>query len=104
VPYRAKGIPVLRIPCPALRYAAALLSIVLVGCGSSTPAASSISPIRAGQAGTPAIEATIGKIARPKTVRIVPDMPKTRSGKIMRRVLKAQELGIDPCDITTIEE
>src|SRR5436309_1888019 len=34
-----------------------------------------------------AIEAQIGKIARPKNVWIVPDMPKTRSGKIMRRVI-----------------
>ena len=28
----------------------------------------------------------------------------TRSGKIMRRLLKAQELGLDPGDITTLEE
>src|SRR5207245_2881069 len=34
-----------------------------------------------------AIEKEIGKIARPKNVWIVPDMPKTRSGKIMRRVI-----------------
>jgi acetyl-CoA synthetase len=34
-----------------------------------------------------AIETEIGKIARPKNVWIVPDMPKTRSGKIMRRVI-----------------
>ena len=34
-----------------------------------------------------AIETHIGKIARPKNVYIVPDMPKTRSGKLMRRVL-----------------
>jgi acetyl-CoA synthetase len=34
-----------------------------------------------------AIETVIGKIARPKNVWIVPDMPKTRSGKIMRRVI-----------------
>jgi len=33
--------------------------------------------------------ADIGKIARPRKVWIVPDMPKTRSGKIMRRVLGA---------------
>jgi acetyl-CoA synthetase len=31
-------------------------------------------------------------------------LPKTRSGKIMRRLLKAQELGLDPGDITTLEE
>ena len=30
----------------------------------------------------------LGKIARPKTVIIVPDLPKTRSGKIMRRILR----------------
>jgi acetyl-CoA synthetase len=29
---------------------------------------------------------------------------KTRSGKIMRRVLKAQELGLDPGDVSTIDE
>jgi acetyl-CoA synthetase len=33
------------------------------------------------------IDREIGKIARPKNVWIVPDMPKTRSGKIMRRVI-----------------
>jgi acetyl-CoA synthetase len=31
-------------------------------------------------------------------------LPKTRSGKIMRRVLKAKEMGIDPGDISTLEE
>jgi acetyl-CoA synthetase len=31
-------------------------------------------------------------------------LPKTRSGKIMRRVFKAVVLGRDPGDITTIEE
>jgi len=35
------------------------------------------------------LETVIGKIARPRNVRVVPDMPKTRSGKIMRRVLAA---------------
>jgi len=34
-----------------------------------------------------AIEVEIGKIARPTNVWIVADMPKTRSGKIMRRVI-----------------
>src|SRR5215468_7571396 len=34
-----------------------------------------------------AIQTLIGPIARPKNVWIVPDMPKTRSGKIMRRVI-----------------
>jgi len=49
-----------------------------------------------------AIETTIGKIARPKQVRVVPDMPKTRSGKIMRRVLAAISNSMDTGDVTTL--
>jgi acetyl-CoA synthetase len=49
-----------------------------------------------------AIETTIGKIARPKDVRIVPDMPKTRSGKIMRRVLAAISNTMNVGDVTTL--
>ncbi len=51
---------------------------------------------------TQTIETMIGKIARPKTVQIVPDMPKTRSGKIMRRVLAAISNRMDTGDITTL--
>jgi acetyl-CoA synthetase len=49
-----------------------------------------------------AIETEIGKIARPSAVRIVPDMPKTRSGKIMRRVLASISNTLDVGDITTL--
>jgi acetyl-CoA synthetase len=51
---------------------------------------------------TAAIETMIGKIARPKHVYIVPDMPKTRSGKIMRRVLAAISNTMDIGDVTTL--
>src|SRR5947199_9399667 len=51
---------------------------------------------------THTIETMIGKIARPKTVQVVPDMPKTRSGKIMRRVLAAISNRMDTGDITTL--
>ena len=51
---------------------------------------------------TASIETTIGKIARPKHVYVVPDMPKTRSGKIMRRVLAAISNGRDIGDVTTL--
>ncbi len=51
---------------------------------------------------TRTIETMIGKIARPKTVRIVPDMPKTRSGKLMRRVLAAISNNMDIGDIATL--
>jgi len=46
----------------------------------------------------------LGKIAVPQEVEIVSSLPKTRSGKIMRRVLKAKELGQDPGDISTLDE
>ena len=49
-----------------------------------------------------AIEVKIGKIARPKNVFIVPDMPKTRSGKIMRRVLASISNASDIGDVTTL--
>jgi acetyl-CoA synthetase len=51
---------------------------------------------------TSTIETMIGKSARPKTIHIVPDMPKTRSGKIMRRVLAAISNHMDTGDITTL--
>jgi acetyl-CoA synthetase len=49
-----------------------------------------------------AIVIDIGKIARPKNIWIVPDMPKTRSGKIMRRVIAATSNFTDTGDITTL--
>jgi len=49
-----------------------------------------------------AIETDIGKIARPRNIWIVPDMPKTRSGKIMRRVIAATSNFTDTGDITTL--
>ncbi len=44
----------------------------------------------------------IGKIARPRNVWIVPDMPKTRSGKLMRRVIAAVSNFTDVGDTTTL--
>ena len=44
----------------------------------------------------------IGSIARPKHVWIVSDMPKTRSGKIMRRVIAAVSNFADVGDVTTL--
>jgi acetyl-CoA synthetase len=49
-----------------------------------------------------AIETQIGKIARPKNVWIVADMPKTRSGKIMRRVIAGISNFSDVGDVTTL--
>jgi len=49
-----------------------------------------------------AISTEIGKIAKPRHVWIVKDMPKTRSGKIMRRVLAAISNHKDVGDVTTL--
>jgi acetyl-CoA synthetase len=49
-----------------------------------------------------AIDNLIGKVARPKNVWIVPDMPKTRSGKIMRRVIAGISNFTSPGDIMTL--
>jgi acetyl-CoA synthetase len=48
------------------------------------------------------IETEIGRVARPKYVWIVADMPKTRSGKIMRRVIASISNFTDVGDITTL--
>jgi len=49
-----------------------------------------------------AVVTEIGAIARPRKVWIVPDMPKTRSGKIMRRVLNAISNDTDVGDVMTL--
>ncbi len=49
-----------------------------------------------------AIENMIGKIARPSHVWVAEDMPKTRSGKIMRRVLAAVSNSMPVGDVTTL--
>jgi acetyl-CoA synthetase len=46
----------------------------------------------------------VGPIAKPEKIEFVQSLPKTRSGKIMRRVLKARALGMDEGDLTTLEE
>jgi len=46
----------------------------------------------------------LGPIATPNAIECVVGLPKTRSGKIVRRLLKARERGLDPGDLTTLEE
>jgi len=50
------------------------------------------------------VRMTLGPIAVPHEIDFVDKLPKTRSGKIMRRVLRAKEMGIDPGDVSTLEE
>jgi acetyl-CoA synthetase len=46
----------------------------------------------------------MGHIAKPEEIKFVDSLPKTRSGKIMRRVLKARAQGLPEGDISTLED
>lgn len=46
----------------------------------------------------------IGPIAKPTKIEFVDSLPKTRSGKIMRRVLRAQAMGEDVGDLSTLAD
>ncbi len=45
----------------------------------------------------------LGAVVAPKEISLVDSVPITRSGKIMRRLLKAQELGLEEGDVSTLE-
>lgn len=45
----------------------------------------------------------IGKLARPKFIFVLSELPKTRTGKIMRRLLRSKILGSDLGDISSVE-
>jgi acetyl-CoA synthetase len=46
----------------------------------------------------------LGSAVAPKEVQFIENLPKTRSGKIMRRLLKARELGLPEGDLSTLEK
>jgi propionyl-CoA synthetase len=50
------------------------------------------------------VDRQLGAIARPKAVHFVSLLPKTRSGKTLRRSIQALAEGRDPGDLTTIED
>jgi acetyl-CoA synthetase len=45
----------------------------------------------------------LGAAVAPKEIAFLPALPRTRSGKIMRRLLKARELGLAEGDTSTLE-
>jgi len=49
------------------------------------------------------IRKKLSPLAMPQEIEFVKSLPKTRSGKIMRRVLKAKEWGEEIGDISTLE-
>jgi propionyl-CoA synthetase len=50
------------------------------------------------------VDRLLGAIARPSRVHFVSALPKTRSGKLLRRSMQALAEGRDPGDLTTIED
>ena len=50
------------------------------------------------------VDQSLGAVARPSRVRFVTGLPKTRSGKLLRRAIQAVCEGRDPGDLTTIED
>ena len=49
------------------------------------------------------VRSIVGPLATPDEIEFVPSLPKTRSGKIMRRVIRAKELGEPVGDISTLD-
>jgi acetyl-CoA synthetase len=68
--------------------------------------------LRRGETDCPEVRAAIsagivrelGKALKPEIVEIVPSLPKTRSGKVMRRVIRAAYLGLDPGDVSALDD
>ncbi|HSU80785.1 MAG TPA: acetate--CoA ligase, partial [Thermoanaerobaculia bacterium] len=68
--------------------------------------------LKAGFTDTPGLRASLkdhvredlGPIGQPSEIEIRPALPKTRSGKIVRRYLKAQAMGEDPGDLSTLAD
>ena len=50
------------------------------------------------------VDSILGAIARPKRVHFVSGLPKTRSGKMLRRSIQALAEGRDPGDLTTLDD
>jgi acetyl-CoA synthetase len=73
--------------------------VVLVVCRPDT----TVEPAVLAREITAAIVADMGKPTKPSAVVRVPDLPRTRSGKIMRRVARAAWLGLDPGDLSALE-
>jgi acetyl-CoA synthetase len=50
------------------------------------------------------VVAHLGKSFKPGAVHLVPSLPKTRNGKILRRLARAAYLGLDPGDVSSLED
>jgi len=82
------------VPHPTKGEAPVLFAVLLPGYEPS--------PRLAGQIADKVAE-VLGKPLRPQEVYFVPDLPKTRNAKIMRRVVRAVHLGREPGDLSALE-
>ncbi len=68
--------------------------------------------LRPGESSGPAVRVAIaaevvrelGKALKPDVIELIPALPKTRSGKVMRRVIRAAYLGLDPGDLSSLDD
>ena len=49
------------------------------------------------------VEAELGRALRPRAIEVVRELPHTRNAKVLRRVVRAVYLGIDPGDLSSLE-
>jgi acetyl-CoA synthetase len=50
------------------------------------------------------VASELGKPLKPDRVAVVPSLPKTRSGKVMRRAIRAAWLDLDPGDLSGLDD
>ena len=53
---------------------------------------------------TDAVTTALGKSFKPAGIRFVASLPKTRSAKVLRRAIRATALGVDPGDLSSLED
>ncbi|MEX1170773.1 MAG: AMP-binding protein [Chloroflexota bacterium] len=75
--------------------AVVVLVVLRPGSGEDPDLAAAIAATVAGQ---------LGKPLKPERVAVVPGLPKTRSGKVMRRAIRSAWLGLDPGDLSSLDE
>jgi acetyl-CoA synthetase len=68
--------------------------------GGRAPGAGRPDPVELSEA----VGARVGKPFRPERIVAVADLPRTRTGKILRRVIRATALGTDPGDLSSLED
>ncbi len=51
-----------------------------------------------------AVAGQLGKPLRPDRVAVIPALPKTRSGKVMRRAIRSAWLDLDPGDLSSLDD